>query len=215
MKIIKYENDELIGRIPIFDYILYLYNIKCGKERAIKRTKEIYNCDITDVVMKMDFITEYDPLYEFANNFKILDIMDNGSRGWYQRNGRKRYIRYLAFISKKYSIPQVRFLDFFTWNSKVNIEAHHVHHIHPLSLGGNNDVENLIFINKFNHEILHINPRQGDFISNNMSVDYLYYLYNGAYSELVSKYKHDRYCLEDVIEKEMILFYESCNSVLV
>lgn len=211
-----------INGIPLFAYLKCLNARGFNNDLVIKYTKNIYNIEISKEIDKNKnimhfsddtFITFYEmnPDYELNNNDR--DYFNSKTKPLFNKFSKH------AGIDKNF--------DFFCGNFvsqiigcgfKVSetLKTDVIHHIHPLVYGGTNNFENLLCVSRFNHEILHENPKEDIEKYCFQAVDYLFYLWDqssGA-KELIDKYKlreikreigFDAYL--SAIKNEMRLFY--------
>lgn len=208
-KLYGYESDNgfYIGKMNLQGYLWYLNNSRrFNKELAIAHTKKIYNVDLTDILNNQTYYWDYKQNnYEaFTQSFNSLRE-DDGTRNYFNSHGRRRYERFMSFVGFN---SDDCLSDYFTYSD--------IHHIFPLGYGGKNNIENLIHLSNFHHDLLHQNPLELNETCCHMAVDYLGYLYHEVnIYKIIVKYELAKYSREMIpsllrscIEEEMRLFYK-------
>lgn len=194
-----------IGKMTLHDYLWYMaYRRHFNKDLIIKHTLKYYNIDLTGIIDEYMYDFKYD-IYEAFRQRNPLSKEDDKSREFYNTYTRKYYIK---FIQNAYFVDDE---DNLTHHQKYS----EIHHIYPLVYGGDNSLENLIHLSKFNHDLLHENPLEDDEIQCHGAVDYLGCLYGYNQShKIFRKYNFDNYndhtihdAFKAAIKNEMMEFY--------
>lgn len=210
-----------INGIPIDVYFRCLNAKGFNKERAINYTKEIYNIDITET-----FNDKYKYIFYFFSDIfdKFYDNIEfkkgDTTRKYFNNVAKNKYYKFAL----EYNERGAKY-DFFipiqlliSGDEKANkfFETSVIHHIHPLMYKGTNDIENLINVNDFNHNLLHMNPLEEYKIYCHQAVDYLFYLwdYNTGLKYIYENYiincndKIKHKIIKLAFETEMQTFYK-------
>lgn len=168
----------------------------CNEQQAIIYTKKIYNIDLSLILSNQKYYWDYKINYynEFYKTHSY-PIEDDGSRKFFNIYGRKSYEKFmdLAYFDNEDCIMQ-------------HMKYSDIHHIHPLCFGGKNNIENLIHINNFNHDVLHENPLEEHEVYCHQAVDFLGCLYSEVMTgEIIRKYK-----LVNYSEDMFVDMYKAC-----
>ena len=201
-----------VGKIPIESY-LKVMDIRCySRELTVEYTKDIYGEDISEEVKEIAPCWEYRDIniYELFVKENPPKSIDDNTREYFQKEGRKRYIKF--YKSYKDSEVYDLAMDMFS-------ESNVIHHIFPLVFGGGNGLMNLIPITDFNHKLLHENSVEQKRECCFMATDYLTYLYTFKgifklnekydimhYKDFSGRFKHN--FLNTIMETEMRSFYD-------
>lgn len=238
MKILKLESNQRlyttysgeeyrINNMPISQIINFLSHRSYTQQMTINYIKKHYNLDISEEVKRLENEGgKILALWEFSKSIYERFLKENPrddyephSRDYFKNKGRNYYLKFAKWCGH---LPNKDFLN--TW-----VSMDEVHHIHPLVYGGSNDLENLIHISKFNHDILHLNPLEKYEKYNHQAICYLWYLYSDWIAEknkwFVEKYDLMRFkdrspsFLVDMykasIKEEMSEFYSNLQKEMV
>ncbi|AWI05943.1 hypothetical protein B9W14_16020 [Clostridium drakei] len=201
-----------IGPIPLTEYIDCLNAKNFNRDMAVKYTKKIYDKDISDVAKLHIFLVNSNVYREFEkqnpiSKTAIQALKTYNPREYFSHYTCRRFYKFFAFIDVG-EFDQLTFL----------MTAEHIHHIYPLTYGGTNKLENLIYVSEFNHKLLHKNPLENIEKYDFQAIDYLWYLYSKKLPELISKYnlkltfdKSSSFIknqFKNCIEEEMKIFYD-------
>lgn len=158
-----------INNIPIEKYIIFLGDRRLfNRQKIIDYTNKIYNIDISNSIDKHKYWLTYPNTdvyakYEFENpRTKQLEH----TRTYFNSQGRRYFLKFIEMYSENAGYDALMLM------SRASV----VHHIYPLALGGRNDIDNLIQLSNLSHDLLHLNPKQGDESSCFRALDYLSYL---------------------------------------
>lgn len=198
---------DKVGLIPIDKYIDCQSYKLLTKEMTIAYTLRNYSVDLEEYINGLDdnIFIRYD-VYKIFNETNPLRIDYDDSRVCFQNHARNRYLK---FYEKEYWLHDNDYLFRY-------MLADEVHHIYPLIFGGCNEITNLIFINKRNHDLLHNNPLENIEKYCHQAVDYLYYIYNTLLYTFIDKYEINKFednkkllvnIINTYIEEEMMYFY--------
>lgn len=194
-----------INGIPLPAYLYYFQERRrFSKELIISHTKKYYNIDLTDQLEDYKWGFKFN-IYEKHNESFKQRKQDDGCRKFFDTYARDEYYNFMdnAFFNEEDC------LTYFFNHTEI-------HHIHPLVYGGKSNMENLIHLNSFNHDVLHMNPLESEEKYCHQAVDYLGYLYTElGVSMIIRKYelaKHDKRMFFDLfkscIKQEMRAFYD-------
>lgn len=176
----------------IKDFLNYLCSYReFTKQRSIDYINEIYNTDISEVINEYKLLDwlEID-IYDNYRNLNPLPDNYSNDRDYFSNKGRTYYINFIHNIGHLFDKDYLCHL----YNSSE------VHHIYPLVYGGGNELENLIHINNFHHNLLHENPLENDKRFCFQAIDYLYYI-NCPWNQDKNKILNDKYSMEKVKDK--------------
>ncbi|MBK5239856.1 HNH endonuclease signature motif containing protein [Clostridium sp.] len=201
-----------VGKIPIRNYLVIMDRRCYSPKLAIEYTKDIYGIDISKEIKNAKTMWDYS-----KNVYKSFDerfpprYLDDGTREFFNSVGRARYYKFYGKFKENDGFWDL-IID---WCSKGDV----VHHIYPLTFGGNSSLMNLIPITDFNHKLLHENSVEKKRECCFMAVDYLSYLYSFdslkylnekynilQYKDMPGEFKHN--FLNTIFETEMRLFYK-------
>ncbi|OHD22840.1 MAG: hypothetical protein A2Y34_04430 [Spirochaetes bacterium GWC1_27_15] len=203
---------ERIGLIPIKDYIRNLDLRNYGRSMIIEYTKEIYNLDLTNElkIYEKENWNLWNGDLNIYDNFdkeNPIEEPDNLSRNYFEKHAKKKFIK---FIKQHEEFQEDRILPFF--------KVKDIHHIFPLIYGGSNKISNLLYVSRFTHDLLHINPLENIEKYCYQACDYLAYLgWFEGFKYLNEKYDLGKYVdskkllrqmYKGAIEEEMSKFYE-------
>ncbi|MDT0160477.1 hypothetical protein [Bacillus sp. AG4(2022)] len=212
MKRIKYKlfgfdegEDFYINGIPLPMYLYYLKERRhFNKELIISHTKKYYDIDLSDQLGDYIWCFQFNVYDKHKEELKQRKV-DDGSRKYFDTYARDEYYNFMdnAFFNEEDC------LTYFFNHTEI-------HHIHPLVYGGKSNMENLMHLNSFNHDVLHLNPLESEEKYCHQAVDYLGYLYTElGVSMIIRKYdlaKHDNRMFFDLfkscVKQEMRNFYD-------
>ncbi|MGM7720705.1 hypothetical protein [Metabacillus sp. Hm71] len=202
-----YENNNslYINGMSLEGYLWYLNNKRhFNQELIIEHTKKYYDIDLTGIIGGY-FYDFKDNIYETFRNNNSNNKEDDGTRKYFDSHGRRYYEKFMnqsCFFEEDCLTHHQMYTD--------------IHHIYPLVYGGKNNLENLIHLSKFNHDLLHENPFEKNEEDCYRALDYLGYLYSvGKTYDLFHEYNLGRYsdktvhdAFKSVIKEEMMKFYK-------
>lgn len=192
------------GLFPLHNLILYLsahreYNSKM----AIDYLNKYYDIDLYKHTHSLEkyFLTTINAYDEFLTENPYPDDFNKTSRDYFNNKGRSHYLKFVNWCGH---LPNMDYLN-------MPVEMDVVHHIHPLVYGGTNELDNLIHICEFNHEVLHMNPLEHIKKYCHQAVDYLWYLHNPYMSDKNKKiyHKYNMKNIEDKSNQYKVDFYKS------
>lgn len=216
-------NIKYINHIPLYLYVNILRDRFYDTEYIIKYTKEIYNIDLT---LKEINNNQYEnSALDLPNNnifneyrkIKSIDINeDDRTREYFKNKARDYYLKFLQYVKKQY-INKNSFNYIGRCFGVLINKGSEVHHIHPLVYNGSNQLENLLLISGWTHDLLHKNPLEKYKECCFHALDYLNYMGNYNYFYLIGKnniFEKSNGIPEvatkmilNLIEEEMYLYY--------
>ena len=210
-----YKTDDLqtigVGEIPIGRYLRNLCETrKFNKKQIYEYTRKVYGIDLTDILddKQINYQDHWSNIYEKYEKENPRKKDDDGTRKYFNSYGRKYFesFYYKHFEQTNMIVPYI-------------YDPTDVHHIVPIQYGGNNSLENLIYIHNQQHEKLHANPVEYIVNTNYEALDFLIDVYSqGKYRDVIEEY--DLYSLfkkdfemgydvvRGIVENEIKKFYK-------
>ncbi|MGD6876994.1 HNH endonuclease [Bacillus infantis] len=196
-KLYGYEEGEdfFINGIPLPMYLHYLKERRhFNKEIVVSHTKKYYDIDLTDQLDDYIWSFKFNIYDKHRESFKKRKT-DDGSRKYFDTYARDEYY---SFMDTTFFDEEDCLTYFFNHTE--------IHHIHPLVYGGKSNMENLIHLNSFNHDLLHLNPLESEEKYCHQAVDYLGYLY----TELGLRMIIQKYELAKYDDRMFFSFFTTC-----
>lgn len=192
-----------VGKMKLDEYLWYLNYRRCfNEELTIQHTKKYYDIDLTEIIKDYSlFWTRTNNIYE--SFYKVNSIKeDKETREHFNTYARNKY---LNFMEQSY-LPEEDCLGVYYSYSDI-------HHIHPLMYGGQNNLENLIHLSEFHHDLLHQNPLEEHEKYCHWAVDYLGSLYcESSMSELIVKYNLVNYPFEMMADMLKVIYKQEMKN---
>lgn len=176
--LILYDKDQIeyIGDFEPDLFIMYMSKYrKFNKDQIINYLVNIYKCD--PIIIKQDkrfnkwiemFCKQKENIYEEFYKNNDYRNKDDCTREYFNKKIKPIYYQ---FSDKYFDVEKCQVSGF--------LHSYAIHHIYPLSYGGNNHLENLVYISDAAHKILHENPKEESEQMCHVALDHLMLTFRG------------------------------------